>query len=218
MIYFNQIVISDVSIKGNDNLFKLVFGKEDINIIMYKIWMTQTYFNHHDEFYKMHLDMWVKLFKNYNFKSKIRFTPSTQIIIGNTIFETKLVDSDLDFKRRPVLIFTMPKTSDIDIKSLYKNKYKDVKITVDFNPEHNPDLIKFFTPTIPIMPKAHKLYEDIPFQPHINEIIYNINNSNKNAYKPQFQYEKNNSYNGVCIVAKDFVNNDEMYYNGKVSK
>jgi hypothetical protein len=146
-----------------------------------------------DSIYKTTLQSWVKLYKNFNFRNKVQFTPETKITIGKNIYIAKLFNTDLDAKKQPIMYFKPINCKNKSILNIPTGKFKEIEFIIDFTSDITPDLIRYFTPPQIELPKANTICETICF-----------------PYIPQLQPNNGFIYNGVYLE-------DIPTYNGIIS-
>ena len=102
---YNQITVQNGRIeKINNSYYKFTLKNEhDYPIILYRIFNTLETINSFDPVYTTTLQTWVKLYKNFNFRNKVQFTPVTKITIGRNVYAAKLFNTDLDAQKQPIM-------------------------------------------------------------------------------------------------------------------
>ena len=191
-ISYNQITVQNGKIeKINNNHFKFTLKNEhDYPIILYKSIDNLDTINNLDQIYKTTLESWVKLYKNFNFRNKVQFTPETKISIGKNIYKVKLYNTDLNAIKQPIMYFTTNKNN-VDIPC---GKFKEMKFIINFTSNVTPDLIRYFTPPQIDLPKANTISQNICY-PYIQQLMP------YNGFTYNGVYIKNiPTYNGIISL------------------
>jgi hypothetical protein len=127
-ISYNQITIQSGKVEriGNKLIKFTLKNDHDYPIILYKFIHNNLDPNYSEAVYQTSLQTWVKLFKNYNFRNKVQFTPSTKIQINN-IDEINLnldeLDNDFEYNSELELEEVNIKDKSEEIKKDNQNKY-----------------------------------------------------------------------------------------------